>query len=131
MEIDITHMFKEETWGFTGSVVTHGPDVAQRTYDTAKSEADRLFPNVGKEVLVDHFGEYGAWTEEELEAMTLTELRAMLVQDVTNEMRESGLEDDHLEDIDWEEYEALCNTGVYLGRISPGDDGRVYFYLGV
>lgn len=131
MEIDITQMFAEETWGFSGSVVTHGPNVGPTTFSAAKSEADRLFPNVGKEVLVDHFVEYGAWTEEELEAMTLTELRAMLVQDVTNEMRESGLEDDHLEDIDWEEYVALCQTGVYLGRISPGDDGRVYFYLGV
>src|SRR5690625_3368752 len=86
MEIDITHMFEEETWGFAGSVATHGPDVAKRTYDTAKSEADRLFPNVDKEDLVDHFRGYGAWSEEELEAMTLTELRAMLVQDVTNEM---------------------------------------------
>lgn len=130
MEIDITHMFEEETWGFSGSVVTHGPDVAKRTYAAAKSEADRLFPDVDKEVLVDHFGGYGAWSEEELEAMTLTELRALLVQDVTAEMRETGLEDVHLEDIDWEEYEALCQTGNYSGRIGPGDDGRVYFYLG-
>lgn len=130
MEIDITHMFEEETWAFAGSVATHGPDVAKRTYDTAKSEADRLFPDVDKEDLVDHFRGYGAWSEEELEAMTLTELRAMLVQDVTSEMRESGLEDDPLEDIDWEMYEALCQTGTFSGRIGPGDDGRVYFYLG-
>lgn len=130
MEIDITHMFKEETWAFAGSVATHGPNVGPSAFAEAKSEADRLFPNVGKEDLVDHFRGYGAWSEEELEDMTLTELRAMLVQDVTLTMRESGLEDDRLEDIDWEEYEALCQAGTYSGRIGPGDDGRVYFWLG-
>lgn len=130
MEIDITHMFATETWNYVGSTVTHGPDAGKRTFQAACADADKLFPNVAKDDLVEHFESYGAWTREELEASSLTELRAMLVQDITGTMRETGLEDSLLEDIDWIAYELAVADGTSSGRIYRGFDGRVYYWIG-
>lgn len=131
MEIDITHMFAAETWDYAGSVLTHGPDAAKRTFLAACKDADELFPDVGKEDLVEHFVNSGAWAREELEASSLTELRGMLVQDITGEMRETGLEDFALEDVDWEAHEAAVTAGECPSSIYRGDDGRVYFWMEV
>lgn len=131
MEIDITHMFTVETWDYVGSELTHGPDVGKRTFQAACKDADELFPDVEKEDLVEHFLDYGAWDREELEASSLTELRGMLVQDITSTMRETGLEDFALEDVDWEAHEAAAAEGICSSSIFRGDDGRVYFRMGV
>lgn len=130
MELDITHVLNEETWGYTGSIVTHGELGVRQTFDNARGDADALFPDVEREDLVDHFKGYGAWSEEELEAMPLTDLRAMLLQDVVLHLREMGLEDECPDEYDWEAYEEGCSQGTYAGNIFRGGAGRIYFYMG-
>lgn len=130
MELDITHVLNEETWDYAGSWVTHGEGVGQRTFNNARKDADALFPNVEREDLEDHFKVYGAWPQEELAAMSLTDLRAMLLQDVTLNIREMGLEDVCPDEYDWDEYEEDCSQGIYAGNIFLGDNGRIYFYMG-
>lgn len=129
-ELDITHVLNEETWGYAGSRATHGELGVRQTFDNARKDADELFPDVEREDLVDHFRGYGAWSLEELEAMTLTDLRAMLLQDVTLNIREMGLEDEFPDEYDWDRHEAECQRGTYRGIVGRGDDGRIYFYLG-
>lgn len=130
MELDITHVLNEDTWGYAGSRVTHGELGVRQTFDNTRKDADGLFPDVEKEDLVDHFRRYGAWSLEELEAMPLTDLRAMLLQDVTITVREMGLEDTCPDEYDWEAYEEGCSQGTYAGNIFRGVDGRIYFYMG-
>lgn len=130
MELDITHVLNEETWDYAGSWATHGEGVAQRTFDNARKDADALFPNVDREDLVDHFKGYGAWSQEELAAMSLTDLRALLLQDVTIAIREMGLEGVCPDEYDWEAYEDGCECGHYSANIFHGDNGRIYFYMG-
>jgi hypothetical protein len=134
MEIDITDFFKDvDTWEFSGSIATHGPDAGKRTWNAAKGQAAReplLNTPEALDAMRQWAKETGAWSREEIAAWDDVELNALFIQLVTGEMREAGLEDQDFEDIDWEAYEARAQEGQISGAIFKGDDGRIYYYLG-
>lgn len=69
--------------------------------------------------------EYGAWDAEEIAAWSEDELQGIIVQDVASAIREMEVAGG-----DYAEYERLCEEGTCSGRLSRGDNGRWYFYLG-
>lgn len=72
-----------------------------------------------------HMREYGAWDAEEIAAWSEDELQGIIVQDVASAIREMEVAGG-----DYAEYERLCEEGTCSGRLSRGDNGRWYFYLG-
>ena len=46
-------------------------------------------------------------------------------------MRECGLEGADLDEFAWDEYEDECGRGHFQGCLDRGDNGRVYYTLGV
>lgn len=62
-------------------------------------------------------------------------MRGLLLQEITLELRETGIEDmdpDTLFDDPewWQNYERDCMDGAVSGRIYRGDDDQLYFYYG-
>ena len=70
----------------------------------------------------------GGWTEEEIAAWTDLELNALLLQWISGDLREMGVDDD-TSGIDWADVERGQQEGQYPSNIFRGDDGQVYFIL--
>jgi hypothetical protein len=68
--------------------------------------------------------ETGAWEEEEIVEWDNDELNALFIQLVSGDIKEN----EHLQEGDWEAYDADENT---RGHIFKGNDGQIYYYLGV
>jgi hypothetical protein len=132
--IDVTRVVRGETdpSQYSGSCAEHGPNAARITFSNARIAArdDGQILNTPElvEAARDHFAEYGAWSREELAAMSAEYLGAMVVQEVANEMRESGLPLDP-RPCDWRAYYAESRAGRARGSLCQRR-GRVFFYLG-
>src|SRR5688500_18487247 len=92
MEIEVTHLMKrhDEMGEFSASRAERGNNAGPETWASALAEAEErplITPDQAEE-LIKHFAEYGAWTMDELRAMTHTELNALLIQFVASEIRE-------------------------------------------
>lgn len=124
MSVDCTAILRGETWGYVGSMATHGHGVAEHTFANATNDADELLaevaPDDAREFLRGYVSEWGDLSD--------TEARAVLLQFIVADARECGLEDDP-EGFDWVAYEAMCEAGVYSGQFFRADDGRIYFEM--
>jgi hypothetical protein len=140
--IDITDFFYNvNTWEFSGSVATHGPNASITTWQAAleqAKDAPLLTTEEQLEALRSHirdFGAWSAWSKEEIAAFTPEECNAIFIQLVSADMRKGGLDDlagiddPDIEDV-WCDYEALVADGQASGNLYRGDDKRVYYYLG-
>jgi hypothetical protein len=130
MEINVTHMVEDADHmiELSGSQAEHGKDASRITWNNSKAyAADRplLTTDEQRDVARAHFRDYGAWSAEEIEAWSEEELQAITCQDVAAAIRE--MEVAHGDDT---EYERLCEAGTLSGRLTKGDDGQWYFYLG-
>ena len=131
MEIDITEFVRnEETWNYTGSVATHGPDVGHRTWANALQAPMLLDTEEKRDALRAWAGATGAWDEAERNAWSPEECNALFVQLATQDLRECGLEDCDPDEFDWDEYYTIASKGSIAGNLFRGDDGRVFYYLG-
>lgn len=132
MEIDITELFEKDTWPFSGSVATHGPDAGKSTWCSALHEAAES-PLLRDEDALDAMRQWaketGAWTREEIAAWSAEECNALFIQLVTGDLRESGLEEAAIDDDElWAEYEAGANDGRWSGNLYR-HEGRVFYSL--
>lgn len=122
MSLDVSHVLNADTWGYVGSIATHGPEVATRTFNRASTDADELLasvdPDDARAFLRAYVSEWGDLSD--------TEARAVLLQFIIADARECGLEDDP-EGFDWDEYAEGCEAGTYSGSFYRADDGRIYF----
>jgi len=59
----------------------------------------------------DHFAEYGAWDDDEIESWSQKDVNALLVQDICADYKEYGADDDS-------------------SRLYRDADGKFYYYLG-
>jgi hypothetical protein len=132
-EIDVTAIVEDEDCSLlSASAMELGPNAGRITWQNctdhfAPSEGTNplLVPAVHCDEIVDYFLEYGAWSREELEAHSVEELNALVLQEVAATVRE-------IESFDsYEEYEAAAREGSASGRVYRGDNGRWYFYLGM
>ena len=131
MEIDVTQFFRTaEASDFSASQMELGPNAGRITWSNAMreaSDAPMLTTPEQLDALRDHAREYGAWDDAQIDAWTDDECNAFLVQEVAAAIRESDLDTC---DPDWKAYEADCDAGRASGRMGPGSDGRIWFYLG-
>lgn len=129
MEIDVTHMVEEAdsmVW-LSGSRAEHGQYAGRITWGNSIAYGkDRplLLDDAAREAAREHFVEYGAWSREEIAAWDEDELQAITCQDVAAAIREMNVAEDY------DDYVRLCERGTCSGRLSRGDDGHWYFYLG-
>lgn len=133
-EVDITEFFNGETWEFSGSIATHGPNAGPQTWANAKKEAESspLLKTVDELDDMRHWAEEtGAWSEEEIAAWSMVELNALFIQLVAGHMREAGLDNIELDDDEaWAKYEKGAEDSCYSGLIYRLGQ-RVYYSLGV
>jgi hypothetical protein len=131
MEIDITTFFENaDPFEFSHSQLEGGPNAGPETWAAALREGAES-PILGTSEQLDalrgHMRGYGAWSDEEIAAWSPAECNAMLIQLVSGDMREAGLEGRAIKEIDMKAYEAFCeNQG---GSLVFSTD-RAYYYLG-
>lgn len=134
MEIDITDFFNEANPAdYFASVAEKGPDAASTTWFAALDAAleHTLLDNEDAlAAMRDHLADFGAWEDEEIRGCTDLDLNALLIQLIAGDMREAS-DCMHADEWDWVAYEEMCANGGLRGNIQRGDDGRVYYYLGV
>ena len=121
MEINITKLTNVDMWPVSGSNATHGQNAAKDTWEAAKGasmEVTVLDTRKKLEAYRKHLKEMGVDGTNDFGD---TELNALLIQEVSLELRENGL--DSLVDIkeleDDEEFSFM--------RSFFGTDGEYYF----
>lgn len=132
MELDITDLLARgfEPNKYCASVAMLGNDAGRITWNAAKDDAPAaglLDTEEKRAAFRDHAREYGAWSDQEIDAWTDTEMTALLLQIIGAEFWESGLNPDAP---DWHEYERQAEAGIVSGSLYGGHmatDGRVYF----
>lgn len=134
MELDITDFFHNaEPFNFSASVMEMGKDAGRITWANAKetaADAPLLTSEAQLDAARDYFAGFGAWSREEIAAWDATEVNALLIQEISGNLRELEslcMRDDG--ELDWTHIEALSREGTISGNIYPGDDGRIYFYM--
>lgn len=137
MEINITHfVHNEDPCQYSASTAELGSAAGQITWNNAKEAAgDSLLIQTPDELEVfrSWIAEFGAWDRKEIAAWDAVECNALLIQFISGDLRELFdlcPSDNNADQIDWDEAEKLSQKGTIGGRISPGDDGKVYFYMG-
>lgn len=128
MEINITHFFKNaNTNYYSGSIATHGPNVGPSTWRAAVSAFDE-YPLINSDeeraALRKHLSTFGDWGDHEINALGDAELNAMLVQLVSMDVNESGLD---IAAPDWVQYDRDGQAGRISGSMFVADDGDIYY----
>ena len=131
MEIDITSFFENaEPWKFSHSIAEGGPSAGSDTWRAALSEAAEaplLKTPEALDALRGWARSSGGWEKDEIDAWGADECNALFIQLVSGDMREAGIDEQAIENVDWAAYEKFCeNQG---GAIYRGDDGRIYYQL--
>lgn len=126
MEIEITQLLEEDMFQFSHSRMEGGENAGENTWRAALDGPRPLLTTPEQfSATRDYFGGFGAWTGEELNAMSENEIQALLLQFIAGDVREAGA--DSLDELDWEAYEAdenLCH------RLFRADDSRIYYSIG-
>ena len=129
MELDVTHMVeaRDEMIELSGSAIEHGQNAGHITWNNSVAygrEHPLLTTDEQRNAARAHMREYGAWSDEVINAWSEDVLQAVICQDVAAAIREMEVA------VDYEDYKRLCEDGTCSGRVYKGDDGRWYFYLG-
>lgn len=131
MEIDITRFFNEaNTPDYSASVAERGQNAGPETWNNAvrdSAEFNFLDDDGKRDAFRAHVKGFGAWDDDEIAAWSPEELNALLIQMISGDMREDGLD---ASSPDWDEYQEGAEAGRYSGRISRNDDGTIYYYIG-
>lgn len=132
-ELDITDFFNNEcARDFSASVAEIGNDAGPSTWRAANESAvDYDFLNNAEKV--DNFRKFirssGGWDDDEIDRWTHQELNALLIQWISGDIRDGGLDQTP---VDWRDYQENSEAGQCAGRIYGGPlsiDGRVYFSI--
>jgi hypothetical protein len=134
MELNITAFVRDaDAFKFSASIAERGQNAGPETWNNAKQEATES-PLVTTEEQFATVREWlqgvGAWSREEIAAMDGIDLNALLIQFISGDLREAGLDACDPDDFDWDEYESDANEGSRSGNLYRGDDGQIYFYVG-
>jgi hypothetical protein len=133
MEININEFVQEwqGAWmDFSASAMEIGNDASQATWTAAKEAAEALPILKTTDQLnaaIDYFEGFGAWSREELDAMTDQEVNALLIQFIAGEFREAAHYDS------FEEYsENVVGGNLYQCDVDGHENhGEWFFYLGM
>ena len=151
MEINITHILTgEDLSDYSCSRAERGAYAGPGSWQASTNEAMHLLPastvitnpyNPGQPATEDEFDDacteyikpWGGWTDEEIEAMGVTGRRALILQMISGDAREAGIENpESLTDEEWADYEARASDGQCpssIFRYKPDPAGPwVYAY---
>lgn len=133
MEIDITRFVREACpRDYSASIAEIGNNAGADTWRAALDDAED-YPFLDSDDAREAFREYvrgfGAWDEGEIAAWSNDDLNALLIQMIAGNMREMRITPDMSAD-DWHRVHAEVNAGQSPGTIYPGNEGRIYFYMG-
>lgn len=144
MDLNVTSIIRAfidgnpPAWHCSGSRAELGDNAGELTWRNSCNLGATL-PNFlateeEKQAVRDHFREYGAWDEEEINAWTDSDLRGLIVQEVASEVRHLESAGIDLEEFTEEDFtEATENEGgsLFRGDIVGEDSfGQWFFYLG-
>src|SRR4051812_6244905 len=112
MELDVTRLIREaDCFEFSASRAERGDHAGRETWQNAKEEASEspLLSADQIDEARDYFRGFGAWSREELVAMSAEEINALLIQFVAGDIREAQelAPSDNEDGIDWAEYGRL------------------------
>jgi hypothetical protein len=136
MEIDITNFVRTaETHELSGSIAELGKDAGKITWNNAVREAatTQLISKTDRDEFERWVREFGAWDRAEIEAWSLDECNALLIQYISgdlNELESLCYSDTDEFGIDWRKAERLSERGTISGNIYKGGDDHLYFYMG-
>jgi len=127
MELIVTCMFEDIDLMPTlcGSCAELGPDAGRITWENSKAYSKRhplLLSRAEIELAREYFSDYGAWTDEQLAALSDEDIQALATQEVAAQIR------DFEEAGNWEAY----HQQIEAGRIQGGlfrFGGQVYFNM--
>lgn len=134
MDLNITAFVRDvDAFEFSASVAERGQNAGPETWSNAKQQATESPLVTTKEQFATvrkWLQDFGAWSRKEIAAMDATALNALLIQFISGDLREAGLDSCDLEDFDWEDHYRRASEGQISGNIFRGDDGQIYFNIG-
>jgi len=118
MELDITEFFNEESPAdYSASVAELGQDAGKITWGYAQEAPYTFVTEENAYEVREYFDSFGAW--EDLDDWPLNDLNALLIQDISAQIREATDENGEID---------LNASGT---NICQGDDAKIYIYLGM
>ena len=131
MEVNVTCLLTGsfDPSDLSGSIAERGPDAAQETWRNSRDAARMAKLRFDRDAARAFFADFGAWSRDELNYMSDSEISALVLQYAAHDLRE--LQDlcpgDGLGDIDWTEAERLAAAGTVSGALyAAGDDLMIY-----
>ena len=108
-----------------------GSNAGSITWQAAKEQAEET-PILDTPEKLDAMRDFarasGGWDAEEVAAWDAEEVNALFLQWIAGDVRQLGA--DTLAGVDWEEVAEAQREGQAPSNIYPGDNGKLYFYLG-
>ena len=138
MELDITEFVtNNDPYHYSASIAECGANAGPDTWRNAVDEAKEK-PLLTARPDIEEFREYmkgfGAWDDEAIAAWSDDECNALLIQLISGDMREAGMDACDLEEFDWEQYQKDSEAGRISGNIYKADvgksAGRIFYYVG-
>ena len=137
MELDITDFVRNaDPCEFSASRAEIGNDAAKITWNATLQEAanTQFITADNRDELERWVQEFGAWEQADITAWSFDECNALLIQFISGNLRELeslcfSASGEH--GINWRKAGILADKGTISGNIYKGDDGRLYFYMGI
>lgn len=130
MELNITKIVGDiDPSYYSASRAELGPDARRITWENAMDYVEEnpiLETEEQRQEASDYFKDCGGWDEDEIPAWSHQELDALLLQEISLNLRQA----EHHGGLGTEEWEKACEDGQILGGVYQGDDGEVYIYIG-
>lgn len=131
MELNITEFFNHARPAYySASAAELGDDAGRITWANAIGAAsqwpDWLNTEDAREEFRVYMRGFGAWDEAEIAPWTDEELTALLIQMISGDIRESGLQDGKT----WPECLSDAEAGRVSGNLYRGDTGGIFYYIG-
>lgn len=129
LEIDVSFLLTEDAGQFSASCAELGDNAGRITWQNACNAVDQI--NLTPEEILeakDYIRTWGAWEDEEIDAWTDEETKALIIQSAAGDYREaeSCCWSDELNDIDWQgEYRKQAEAGRISGNLYFAD-GKLY-----
>lgn len=128
LEIDVSFLLTEDAGQFSASRAELGDNAGRITWQNACNAVDqiKLTPEEIQEAK-DYIRTWGAWEDEEIDAWTDDETKALIIQSAAGDYREAeSCWSDELNDIDWDgEYQKRAEAGRVSGNLFMAD-GKLY-----
>jgi phosphoglucomutase len=131
MELDITAIIEDiDPCYYSASCAELGVNAGQITWSNALDKVEEtniLSTDKQRQACRAYFREFGAWSQEKIQSWSNQELDALLLQYISENLREAEL----YGGIDTKAYAEAVEQGRCSGNIFKGTDDNYYIYLGI